>query len=442
MRLPRDPVVGLVGRAASEDSGGGKGLSAGTEAFVAIFAVFGFFIIVLCAFLYLRSLRARQFAPRYIPGEYLKQRWRKWNPRSAYDLAGSGDDSDLPQVSLNDRASAPAAGAVDRNTSVRSVMTLPAYMSEPGATEKVLGRAGERDGIDVVVEHPETVEEEEERRDQEMGRLYQIRVARREEQAFREENRRQRHEAASRGDTARVEELHAARRERLSDSRAASNTNLPAAGTGPGNSTTSLAASTLDAEDASRTSRERRISSISYADIGLARLDGTRVRASSESEQPLLDSAASMDGRRSPSPSSLPRPPYGRHRFTNSVLSVSTNASDPASSAENRPRSDSADDAHDVISLDSSSRSPGETRRSPEEGPASGAEQSNTSSDPPDYENITLEDAPPYESPQRTDAPRLPQLSALPAIEVTGTTPVNSTPNTPASATRTDSQRL
>lgn len=44
-------------------------------------------------------------------------------------------------------------------------------------------------------------------------------------------------------------------------------------------------------------SRDRRVSSVSYADLGVARHDGTRIRANSnESDRPLLDSAASMSG--------------------------------------------------------------------------------------------------------------------------------------------------
>jgi hypothetical protein len=54
----------------------------------------------------------------------------------------------------------------DRNTSVRSVMTLPAYRQKATDTEQVLGREGERDGIDVVVEFP-TAEDEEAMRDDE-----------------------------------------------------------------------------------------------------------------------------------------------------------------------------------------------------------------------------------------------------------------------------------
>lgn len=68
-----------------------------------------------------------------------------------------------------------AGATVDRNTSVRSVMTLPAYSRSVRENERILAREGERDGIDVVLEAPETEMEEEERREEEMESLYQIR---------------------------------------------------------------------------------------------------------------------------------------------------------------------------------------------------------------------------------------------------------------------------
>ena len=71
----------------------------------------------------------------------------------------------------------------DRNTSVRSVMTLPAYSQAPKETEQVIGREGERAGMDTVVEFPEDPAEEEARREEEMESLYQIRQARRQEVA-------------------------------------------------------------------------------------------------------------------------------------------------------------------------------------------------------------------------------------------------------------------
>ena len=56
---------------------------------------------------------------------------------------------------------------VDRNTSIRSVMTLPAYSSAARENERVLGREGERAGMDNVIELPETQDEEEMQRDEE-----------------------------------------------------------------------------------------------------------------------------------------------------------------------------------------------------------------------------------------------------------------------------------
>ncbi|KAJ9627137.1 hypothetical protein H2203_003598 [Taxawa tesnikishii (nom. ined.)] len=90
-------------------------------------------------------------------------------------------------------------GGVDRHTSVRSVMTLPSYSATPRAGEGVLGREGERAGMDTVVEFPETNDQEEARREEEMESLYQIRLRRREEAAERDERRRLRREARERG---------------------------------------------------------------------------------------------------------------------------------------------------------------------------------------------------------------------------------------------------
>ncbi|CRK47287.1 hypothetical protein BN1723_007464 [Verticillium longisporum] len=67
-------------------------------------------------------------------------------------------------------ASSNTTSTIDRNTSVRSVMTLPAYRAQALENEQVIGREGERDGVDIVVENP-TAEEDEERREREMASL-------------------------------------------------------------------------------------------------------------------------------------------------------------------------------------------------------------------------------------------------------------------------------
>ncbi|RMY22280.1 hypothetical protein D0867_02812 [Hortaea werneckii] len=166
---------------------------------------------------------------------------------------------------------------IDRHTSVRSVMTLPAYSRSVRENERILAREGERDGVDVVIEAPESEGEEEHRRDEEMENLYQIRVQRRQEIAERDDRRRRRREARARNDQAELRRI-------TQESRAAEEAREISG------------AVAMIAEHHSR-SRDRRVSSVSYADLGVARHDGTRIRANSnESDRPLLDSAASMSG--------------------------------------------------------------------------------------------------------------------------------------------------
>lgn len=164
---------------------------------------------------------------------------------------------------------------VRRQTSVRSIMTLPAYSSSVRENEQVLAREGERDGVDVVVELPETEQEEEEQREEEMESLYQIRQMRRAEAAEREDRRRRRHEARARGDFAEVERIQQEAR----------------------TATHQTDAAVMIADHQARMGqRERRVSSVSYAELGVARHDGTRIRANSnDSDRPLLGSAASIN---------------------------------------------------------------------------------------------------------------------------------------------------
>ncbi|KAK8016613.1 growth arrest and DNA-damage-inducible proteins-interacting protein 1 domain-containing protein [Apiospora rasikravindrae] len=190
---------------------------------------------------------------------------------------------------------------VNRNISIRSIMTLPAYRNKPDENEQVLGREGDRGGVDVVLEHP-TDREEEDLREEEMETLYQIRLARRAEIAEREERRRLRRDARARGDTVALAELS-------QRTRAASNSSV---------------ISDLRAEhDRLKTQRQRAVSSVSYADLGVARHDGTRLRANStESERVgLLSDAASVAlSVNSPSLST-----HNRHRSASSVLSWDSN---------------------------------------------------------------------------------------------------------------------
>lgn len=281
--------------------------------------------------------------------------------------------------------------------------------------------------MDTVIEFPETADEEESRRDEEMESLYQIRAARRREIEEREERRRQRREAREAGDWARLEQLRIQSRMRERAESAASITSAAS-------STTSLAVASgtgsaqLLAEHAARTDggRDRRVSSVSYADLGLARHDGSRLRADSfESDhRPLLDSAASMGGSRR---SSLFRVPlisaaHRRDRSTGSVMTAESDAPDTPRTSTHGDRSGS-----------DPARTPSASRDSPPQGSDLG-ESHLPSMQPPSYDDGLEEEAPPYESPVRArgeGVPQLPELRPLPAIEITGSTPGNSVPATP-----------
>lgn len=232
-------------------------------------------------------------------------------------------------------------------------MTLPAYTASARPTEKILGREGERAGMDMVVEFPESTTEEEARREEEMESLYQIRRARREQQTARRQARdlrRATRDARNRGDRRAIAELEAqaARAEVAAMPR-------PDA---------------LMAEHESRDrdrSRGRRISSVAYASLGVARHDGSRVRSDSASEdgRPLLDGAAGMGSRdisRCDSPASfnsriradsytLP-PPRGRDRnISTSSLSRFLTPDDVTGDMDSDPDRSSGDfDAHTPFS--------------------------------------------------------------------------------------------
>jgi len=195
--------------------------------------------------------------------------YRGSTSRASGEMRGAAD----PERQI----STPNAAGVDRNTSIRSVMTLPAYSSAARENERVLAREGERAGMDNVIELPETVEDEERQREEEMESLYQIRLARRIEAADREARRQARREARARGDVQALADI----RRRAEEAADLSVSQM------------------LIAEHQTRTrTREQRVSSVAYGDLGVARHDGTRIRANStESDnRPLLDSAASFSG--------------------------------------------------------------------------------------------------------------------------------------------------
>jgi hypothetical protein len=186
---------------------------------------------------------------------------------------------------------------VDRNTSVRSVLTLPRYTAGANENEQVLGREGERDGVDVVVELP-TEEQQEALRDDEMETMYQIRLARRTQNAERDERRRLRREARQRGDAVALRELSERAREA---------------------SQSTVVNDLREEQSRLRDQRTRAVSSVSYEGLGVARHDGTRVRANSqESERVGLLSDAASIALSTRSPSALS---HHRERSASSVLS-------------------------------------------------------------------------------------------------------------------------
>ena len=196
-------------------------------------------------------------------------------------------------------------GQVTRETSIRSILTLPAYRNKPNENERVLGREGERDGVDVVVEFP-TAEEQEAMREEEMEAMYQVRVARRQQVAERDELRRQRAEARQRGDHVRLSELRTQTRAITRDNSAVNELR--------------------ESHQQAKTRRQRAVSSVSYHDLGVARHDGTRIRVSSDSERiGLLSDAASINAPSTRAPSSL-NTHHLRQHSTSSVVSLDSDA--------------------------------------------------------------------------------------------------------------------
>jgi hypothetical protein len=401
----------------------------------------------------LRRWRAQDKSPKYVPGKFLKKKWQQWQPGGKYKAVRNGDLNATTAYNGNELESGTGTtgtgAGVDRNTSVRSVMTLPAYSRTPKDTEQVIGREGERAGMDTVVEFPETADDEEARREEQMESLYQIRLARRREIAEREERRRERREARERGDTARLEELRREQRQRAGESTSSLNGGV------------SVSAATLIAEHQSR-GRERRVSSVAYASLGEVRHDGTRLRANSAEEERggLLSDAAPMGGSTRPrglSDATSLNASLRSHERSGSALSVSTMGSD----ADDQPTPQGSDrrQSEEPHSGGTSSSSPTANRYTPDDStgsddigesrlqPSTSAEEAEMSL-PPDYDFLDWGDAPSYEAavarrltaasrrsggPSRaptnaSTAPQLPQLN-LPRISVHGATE----PNTPIS---------
>lgn len=274
-----------------------------------------------------------------------------------------------PHASFNGAARTTAendanniAGGVDRNTSIRSVVTLPAYNMVPGQNEQVLGREGDRGGIDIVLEFPETIDEEESQREAEMEALYQVRIARRRENEEREERRRLRREARERGDHVALRELQSR----------------------PANTSTGPTVEELRVEhDRIKRERQRAVSSVAYGDLGVARHDGTRLRANSEESerQGLLGDAASM---------AASTHYHRRDQSASSVLSIDTVNSDLPSPGFTRSRANSRPESPLRRSM-----GPVDLSDNHEDRAGSSPEMINHDdiplSSPPGYENVSLD---------------------------------------------------
>lgn len=343
---------------------------------------------------------------------------------------------DVERAEAQETTQNGAGAEVDRHTSVRSVMTLPAYSRSVRETEQILGREGDRDGIDIVIEQPETVDEEEERREEEMESLYQIRLQRRREIADREARRRERRDARSRGDHETLRRLHEESSQRVQE-REEGGTRA------------------MIAEHNSR-SRDRRVSSVSYAELGVARHDGTRIRAnSSESDRPLLDSAASIGGgtiRPWSTNDSSSLHTHHRNYSTSSVISLSE------TETENDIPFGRAGADFEVVQMNQSSHSRNTSRNNQTAASSRSRASSNAgngpppidtsvdlgeaqipSADPPSYDSAGFEEAPPYTSPIEERDPAAQQRQSRPISQVT---PSSATPSASGAPTLPDISRL
>ncbi|CAI7653240.1 unnamed protein product [Penicillium glandicola] len=352
-----------------------------------------------------RFLRQRHYEPKYLPGKFLKQKWKAWGPGSA-SYGQVPNQTSNPDTSYHGAGTAPEMQTNDgvrRDTSIRSIMTLPPYSLSPKPTEQVIAREGERAGMDMVVEYPETAEEQETRREEHMDSMYQIRLQRRQELADREARRRERREARARGDSARLEQLNAETRARTESRRAGTNGAIDA---------------TAVLTDHQTRERERRISSVSYAALGRVRHDGSRLRTDEHNpdlhdsdRRPLLQSDAASSTAPSFEPSSL----HSRGQSgASSIMSESNLATElePLTLAQttthgsSRPVSQNDDGDLGMLNIPP----------------------------PPDYEYLDWGDAPAYQSPvtEHTEhARQLPPISRLPSIHVNLPSPMTVSPVTP-----------
>lgn len=349
---------------------------------------------VVLVFFILRTLRRMNYRPTYLPGKRLKAKWNRWNAGRSYgQVPGSTSPNHEGDTAYHgpgghggaemDTTANSNATRVQRGPSTRSTITLPPYSASPKPEEQIIAREGERGGMDVVVEFPETADEEESRRDELMEALYQIRVQRRQENAEREARRQARREARERGDIIRLEELRlqSVMRDR---NRGGNGHRARSSST---NTNHHLSASALLAEHQSR-GRERRIASVNYAALGRVRHDGSRLRDNSydSDNRPLLQNAASINEDGSGNH-------IGHHRDESysSLVSGSSATSDPDTltpAASQRPSMNSA-----------RSRSNSQPTSIPEEDTDSVEAVPTVAPPPPEYDHLNWGEAPAYTSP-------------------------------------------
>ncbi|RDW73354.1 hypothetical protein BP6252_07261 [Coleophoma cylindrospora] len=371
------------------DPSSNSGSSSKVNIIIPVIVIFIVFLLTVFCVILCRSCRRNHKTPKYIPTQFLKKRWEGWQIRPHGQRLQQQTNEHLersrngqPPARFDMTAGQTTTVGVDRNTSVRSVMTLPAYAISARENEQVLGREGERGGIDTVVEFPEGADEEESRREEEMEALYQVRLARRRENEEREERRRLRREARERGDTVALREIQARAR-----TEAAANAGRTVA--------------ELRAEhDRLKAERQRAVSSVAYGDLGVARHDGTRLRANSEESerQGLLGDAASI---------AASSRYHRRDRSASSIISIDTVNSDLPSPGLTRSRANSrAESPLRRVSTGNTTSHDGRAGSSPE---LIDHEHEHDLEDlplnsPPGYENIPL-DTPHTNTPPPVEPP-------------------------------------
>ncbi|KAH1443436.1 hypothetical protein KXV81_009409 [Aspergillus fumigatus] len=367
------------------------------------------FLLLGASYFGLKYLRRMGCSPKYLPGKYLKDKWNRWDPGKFYNQVSNDiRNGSATGAEATEMITARTTNPIHRDASIRSVATLPAYSANPKPEERVIAREGERDGMDTVIEFPETAEEEEARREELMASLYEIRQRRREELAEREARRQARREARERGDRAQLELLRQQDRLRARQrARSRSSTNAS-------NSASNLA--TALAEHQSR-GRGRRIASVNYADVGYVRHDGSRVRATSpdSDRRPLLSNGPSGSFDASNRSSMVGTPSI--HSWGESYSSASTGTVDP--SALTRVHSQTHSTASTLPST------PG----------AEEADVGVLSIPPPEYDHLDWGEAPPYQSPveeRNENTAPLRELTVVPTIHIDAASPISD--NFPAAA--------